>query len=77
LPVGIPEALDPVALAKQQGKPCDCAGVIDAAATLLFGAETEAAWRDGIARACQADRKAGDLRRAVALVLASPEAVLG
>jgi uncharacterized protein (DUF1800 family) len=77
LPVGIPLALDAAALAKQQGKACDCAGVIDATATLLFGTEPRQAWRDEIARACQADRKAGDLRRAIALVLASPEAQLG
>ncbi len=76
LPVGISVALDAIALAKQQGKPCDCAGVIDATATLLFGTEPRQAWRDEIARACQADRKAGDLRRAIALVLASPEAQL-
>jgi uncharacterized protein (DUF1800 family) len=77
LPVGVPEPLDAGALAKQQGKACDCAGVIDATATLLFGTLPDPAWRDRIARACEADRNLDGLRRGTALVLASPEAQIG
>jgi hypothetical protein len=69
--------IDAGALAMQQAKACDSGGVIDATATLLFGNEPDPAWCDGIARACRAHRKSGDLRLSVALVLASPEAQLG
>ena len=34
-----PAPIDAGALASQQGKPCDCAGVTRAAAALLFGSE--------------------------------------
>ena len=77
LPVGLPAPLDAGALAKRQGKACDCGGVIDAAATLVMGAVPGAAWRDTIARACAAAPKGSTDRRAVALVLASPEGQLG
>ncbi len=77
LPVGLPAPIDAGELAGQQGKPCDFVQVIQAAAALFFGTEPEPNWRDRIARACEADRNSGGFRRAVALVLASPEAQLG
>ncbi len=77
LPVGIPAAIDARALADRQGKPCDRAGVIDAVATLLLGADAASASRNGIARACGSGPEDAANRRAIALVLASPEAQLG
>jgi len=77
LPVGIPTPIDAGAIAQRQGKPCDRAGVIAAAATLLFGTEPAPAFRDGIDRACGSGPQNGTHRRAIALVLASPEAQLG
>ncbi len=77
LPVGRPAPVDAGALATLQGKACDCDGVIDAAATLLMGDVPEPAWRDAIVRACEAAPNGSTNRRAVALVLASPEGQVG
>jgi hypothetical protein len=77
LPVGILAPLDAGALATRQGKPDDRAGVIGAAATVLWGHEPDPARREVIARTCEGGPKAAELRRAVALVLASPESQLG
>ena len=76
LPVGLRAPIDAGALARQQGKPCDCAGVSRAATMLLFGSEPEPAWLLQMVRTCEADREHDGLRRAVAVVLASPEAQL-
>ena len=76
-PVGMPGPLEPLVLARQQGKPSDCAGVIDAVGTLLLGSEPGSAWRDAIAQACEAAPRGKQLSRAAALVLATPKAQLG
>ena len=77
LAIGLPAPIDASALARQQGNPCDCSGVTRAAAALFLGSEPEPAWLDQIARACEADRDRDGLRRAVAVVLATPQAQLG
>jgi uncharacterized protein (DUF1800 family) len=77
VPAGIPAPLDTGALADAQGRSNDCTGVINAAATLLFGNEPEPAWRDAIEQAWADRAGAGRSLRAVALVLGSPEAQLG
>jgi len=74
--VGIAAPLDAVRLAARQGKPGDRHGVIKAAANLLIGLEPGPSWREAIGRTLDSSRRGDELRRAVATILASPEAQL-
>jgi len=75
--VGISAPLDPTALAARQGKRCDLDGVVSAGANLLLGAEPPASSREAIARAIGSKPGGDTLKRALTLLLASPEAQLG
>jgi hypothetical protein len=74
--VGRPAPLDPIALVERHGRDRD--GLLAFFAELLFGAEPSPAWRDRIEAAVGAGGIQGPegARRAVALMLASPEAQL-
>jgi uncharacterized protein (DUF1800 family) len=75
--IGIASPLDAAALAAQQGRPTDLCGVTQAAANLLFGTEPPAPLCESVARAAGSSAGSEILRRAVTLLLASPEAQLG
>jgi uncharacterized protein (DUF1800 family) len=74
--VGMSEPLDAAALAARQGKRPDVDGVTIAAANLLMGTEPSMRVRESIARAAGPKHIGDPLRRAVAVVLTSPEAQL-
>jgi uncharacterized protein (DUF1800 family) len=76
-PVGLAAPIDGSALAKQQGRQSDCAGVIDAASALLLASEPDPSWREAILKSCKGDPEGTALEQALAYVVASPGAQLG
>jgi uncharacterized protein (DUF1800 family) len=76
-PVGLAAPIDGSAMAKQQGRQRDWAGVIDAASALLLASGPDPAWREAILKSCKGNPKGKALEQAIALVLASPAAQLG
>jgi hypothetical protein len=77
--VGRGEPFDPQALARRHGRCGDLAGLIAFFAELLLGGVPDAAWCDRILETLGAKpvANAHTAQRAVALILASPEAQLG
>jgi uncharacterized protein (DUF1800 family) len=77
--IGRPEAFDALGLARRHGIPTSRESVLRFFADLLFGGEPESGWLDRIARSL-GTRSAwgpGAARRAVAIILASPEGQVG
>ena len=76
--VGRPEALEPLALAERHGKGGDPEDLIAFVAELLLGVVPGDGWTDRVATAAGASSEWGPeaARRAVALILACPEAQL-
>src|SRR5262249_54034624 len=68
---------DGSAIAKQQDRQPNCAGVIDAASTLLLAGKPDPSWREAILKSFKADPQGKTLEQAIACVLASPGAQLG
>jgi uncharacterized protein (DUF1800 family) len=76
-PVGRP-ALDPLALARRHSRAADLETAVDFLAELFLGARLEPAWRERLLSAlgAKAPLEPQTLRRAVQLILASPDAHL-
>jgi uncharacterized protein (DUF1800 family) len=77
-PVGRPEALDALALARRHGRSADLETAVGFHAELVLGRPPPPAWRARLLAALgpQASLTAPTLRRAVQLILASPDAQL-
>ncbi len=76
--VGLPAAFNPLSLTHKHGRADDLSAAIDFHAELLLGAVPPAAWRDRLLTALgpRAALTAPTLRRALHLILASPDAQL-
>src|SRR5262249_48076092 len=77
LPVGCSVPLDVSAFTARQQKHGDLGGARDAAASVLLSVMPEDSWLEHVPPAPGTNHAPVDFRRAVALVLASPEAQLG
>ena len=77
--VGRPGPMDAVALAQRHGHGTDRATMIGFYTKLLLGVEPSAAWTERLAAALGPgqDARPETIRKAVALILAMPEAQLG
>jgi hypothetical protein len=76
-PVGRP-AFDPMALARRHGRAADLETAIDFYTELLLGSPPAPAWRERLLSALgpKSSLTAPTLRRAVQMILASPDAQL-
>jgi hypothetical protein len=77
--VGLPAPVDPVALARRHGRGADLQSAVVFFSELLLGGAPSPAWRARLLSGLgpRPTAEPGTLRRAVALILASPEAQLG